>query len=554
MVEPSGRRFWFEGRSREVGPGETVLDGLLRDGLPTLQRSIRYHRPRAPFCGLGQCTGCLVRVNGRPNVRACRYVPAQDDRVTTENAWPSRRFDLLASLDFLFPAGIDTLHGFRRPAFATGLYHRVVRRLAGYGKAPTAESAAGLASPPDIREVELVLIGAGRSGRAAATALVAAGVHPLVIDRRADVSPIPGAVVLPSTTAAFLPPPIEGADPAFELLGYTEPARGVRVHASRVVVATGSYDASLLFESNDRPGILTGDGALSLARSPHGPPFHRAVVFGAGERAREIVEHLGDRVTAVVAAGEIPPALVRSASEAGVALYPRSLLRSAQGRDRVRSVQVEARGQGLPTSLACDALILAHRRLPNGQLFFQAGARMGWRAGTGAYYPVVGEDGATSVSGLWAIGSASGALGAGSVGSGERLASALTGGSVPFAPLERVRSEGANEMEGYYRELLRAPRTGRWIACPCEDVLLHEVEQATRGGYRGIEVVKRYSGLGTGLCQGRYCLPDALLVLSIAEHRPPAEVGYITQRPPVLPTPIAALAALDRGLPVAEGP
>jgi sarcosine oxidase subunit beta len=107
-------------------------------------------------------------------------------------------------------------------------------------------------------------------------------------------------------------------------------------------------------------------------------------------------------------------------------------------------------------------------------------------------------------------------------------------------------------LEGYYRELLRAPRTGRWIACPCEDVLLQEVEQATRAGYRGIEVVKRYTGLGTGLCQGRYCLPDALLLLSIAEHRVPAEVGYITQRPPVLPTPIAALAALDRPVPTAE--
>jgi sarcosine oxidase subunit alpha len=491
-------------------------------------------------------------VNGRPNVRACRYVPVDGDRVTTENAWPSRRFDLLASLDVLFPAGIDTLHGFRRPAFATGLYHRVVRRLAGYGKAPTAESAASLVSPPEVREVDLVIVGGGRSGRAAATALVAAGVHPLVLDRRLDVAPIPGAVVLGSTTAAFLPPPGEGTRSPFELLGYTEPARGVLVRARRVVVATGSYDGSLLFESNDRPGILTGDGALSLARSERAPRFHRAVVFGAGERAHAIVERFSERVTAVVAPGDIPPALVRSASDAGIALYPRSLLRSARGRSRLRSIQVEARGQGSPSSIECDALILSHRRLPNGQLFFQAGARMTWRAGTGGYYPAVGEDGATSVSGLWAIGSASGALGAGSVGSGERLASALTGGSVPFAPLERVRSDGANELEGYYRELLRAPRTGRWIACPCEDVLLQEVEQATRAGYRGIEVVKRYTGLGTGLCQGRYCLPDALLLLSIAEHRVPAEVGYITQRPPVLPTPIAALAALDRPVPTAE--
>jgi Sarcosine oxidase A3 domain len=219
----------------------------------------------------------------------------------------------------------------------------------------------------------------------------------------------------------------------------------------------------------------------------------------------------------------------------------------------VRAVEIRSRGSGGVTRLAGDALILAHRRLPHGQLFFQAGARMGWRAGTGAYYPVVGENGATSVPGLWAIGSSSGTLGAASIGSGERVAAALTGGSLPVAPLERVRPDGANELEGYYRELLRFPRSDRWIACPCEDVLLDEIEATTRGGYRGIEVVKRYSGLGTGLCQGRYCLPDALLLLSIAEGRPPSEVGYITQRPPVHPTPIAALAALDGSLTAGEG-
>jgi sarcosine oxidase subunit beta len=75
-------------------------------------------------------------------------------------------------------------------------------------------------------------------------------------------------------------------------------------------------------------------------------------------------------------------------------------------------------------------------------------------------------------------------------------------------------------------------------------VLLDEVLEATERGYRGIEVLKRYTGLGTGLCQGRYCLPDALLVLAIRERRTPSEVGYITQRPPVVPTALGAFAGL----------
>jgi thioredoxin reductase len=384
--------------------------------------------------------------------------------------------------------------------------------------------------------------------------LVAAGVHPIVLDRRADLPPIPGAQLLTSTTASFLPTREPTPGTPFEILGYTEPARGVLVRAPQVVVATGSYDASLLFESNDRPGILTGDGALAFSRPGGRPPFHRAVVFGGGNRARTIVDRLGEHVSAVVCLGEIPPDLVRVASDSGIPLYPRSLLCSTVGRSRISGVVIRSRGDSAATTLACDALILAHRRLPNGQLFFQAGARMSWRAGTGAYYPVAGDDGATSVPGVWAAGSASGAIGSASPGSGERVASVLTGGTVPISPLERVRPDGPNELEGYYRELLRVGRRGRWIACPCEDVLLDEIEAATRNGYRGVEVVKRYTGVGTGLCQGRYCLPDALLLLSIAEGRPPSEVGYITQRPPVHPTPIAALAALDGAVLAPEPP
>jgi hypothetical protein len=79
--------------------------------------------------------------------------------------------------------------------------------------------------------------------------------------------------------------------------------------------------------------------------------------------------------------------------------------------------------------------------------------------------------------------------------------------------------------------------------------LVSEVERASRSGYRGIEVVKRYTSLGSGICQGRYCLPEALLLLSILEGRSPPEVGYITQRPPVVPVPLAALASLPASPP-----
>jgi sarcosine oxidase alpha subunit family protein len=188
--------------------------------------------------------------------------------------------------------------------------------------------------------------------------------------------------------------------------------------------------------------------------------------------------------------------------------------------------------------------VLAHRRLPHTQLFFQAGARMDWRPGPGAYFPAVDAEGRTSVPGLFAVGPARDASENDPGSSSERTVEAILAEPRAAVPSPSAGPDGTNELVSYYRELLKEPRHGKWVACPCEDVLLEDVEEASRAGFRGVEVIKRYTGLGTGLCQGRYCLPDALLLLSVLEERPPPQVGYITQRPPVVPTPLSALSAL----------
>ncbi len=552
MAGAPTRRFEFDGRAREASGAGPLARALSADGVPVLQRSIRYHRPRAPFCGIGYCTGCLVRVDGAPNVRACRYVPAPGDHVRTENAWPSPRFDVMGALDFLFPGGVDTLRGFRRPAAFTGVYQRVVRRLAGYGAPPTPGPDRAPPAPPVTMRVDVGIVGGGASGRAAAAKLHAAGRNVLVIDRSLEPPAGPPDVPRLGGTVTFLPPRSGPRDP-FVLLGFSEPGRGIRVTASQVVLAPGGYDGSLLFEGNDRPGILTADAAFALARGPDHPPFRRAIVVGGGARAGAVLRAFGHRVEAVVAPLAIAPEVVRSASELEVPLYPRTLLESASGRARVRRLRLRSRGKGTRFDLACDAVVLAHRRLPSAQLFFQVGARMEWHAGPGAYYPRTTAEGATTVDGLYAAGSAAGAAGGEAAASGARAAEALLHGASP-ATAGAASTPDRSELEGYYRELLTGRPGGRWIACACEDVLLDEIEAAHRAGYRGIEVIKRYTGVGTGLCQGRYCLPDALLVLALLEGRPPVEVGYITQRPPAVPTPLGALAGIGDGSPDPGGP
>jgi sarcosine oxidase subunit alpha len=466
--------------------------------------------------------------------------------VGTENAWPSPRTDALAVLDFVFARGLDTLRGFRRPRFAVPIYQRVVRRLAGYGRLPDAAPDEALHTG-HVADFDTLVVGGGSAGRAAAVRLASAGTDVALVDRGPLRAPPESVFAFPFSTVVFLPRPQPARSPPFYAATMRGDREAIAFRAHRVILAPGAYDASLLFAGNDRPGVFTAEGALATRASATPWPFEKAVLVGGGDRTAELLDLAGPQVEAVVAPGAIGGEVARRASELGIPLYPRTLLLAARGRGRVRSVRLRPRGGGRAFSVGADAVLLAHRRLPHLQLFFQAGVSMHWRAGAGSYFPRLGPSLETGVPGLFAAGEAAGfPAPVAAEASGIAAAEAALGRHPSLDDLPpRVAETGPHELEGYYRELLGPGRArGKWVVCPCEDVLLDEVEEASRRGYRGIEVVKRYTGLGTGLCQGRYCLPDSLLLLAQFEARPPPEVGFITQRPPVVPSRLGAWAAL----------
>lgn len=80
------------------------------------------------------------------------------------------------------------------------------------------------------------------------------------------------------------------------------------------------------------------------------------------------------------------------------------------------------------------------------------------------------------------------------------------------------------------------------LVCRCEDVTLHELEVALERGHTDIESAKRYTGFGTGWCQGKYCL--ALCARLITE-RGGSALQPITPRPPYHPVSLAILAGLE---------
>ncbi|MDC3954655.1 (2Fe-2S)-binding protein [Polyangium jinanense] len=80
------------------------------------------------------------------------------------------------------------------------------------------------------------------------------------------------------------------------------------------------------------------------------------------------------------------------------------------------------------------------------------------------------------------------------------------------------------------------------LVCRCEDVTLHELEAAFERGYRDIESVKRYTGFGTGWCQGKWCLA---LCARLVHERGGDVDKPITPRPPYHPVSLSVLAGLD---------
>jgi bacterioferritin-associated ferredoxin len=82
------------------------------------------------------------------------------------------------------------------------------------------------------------------------------------------------------------------------------------------------------------------------------------------------------------------------------------------------------------------------------------------------------------------------------------------------------------------------------ILCRCEDVTAADVEHAVGLGYADVEEVKRYTGFGTGPCQGKECLRGVVSAIAAAAGgaaKLPAPVPF-TSRPPLVPTELAVLA------------
>lgn len=63
--------FYYNGQPIEAQEGDTIAAALTDHGIRVFRETAKRHEPRGLFCAIGQCTDCVMVVNGRPNVRTC---------------------------------------------------------------------------------------------------------------------------------------------------------------------------------------------------------------------------------------------------------------------------------------------------------------------------------------------------------------------------------------------------------------------------------------------------------------------------------------------------
>jgi len=397
-----------EGQPLRAYAGESVAVALYAGGDGVLSRSLKYHRPRSFFCLEGHCGACLMRIDGVPNLRACMEPCAEGITVEGQNAYPSPDMDVLGAVDWLFPEGMNHHTLMTGSRLLNQVVSKVVRQLSGLGTLPD-RSVQDTVRCEEI-EVDVLVVGAGPAGLAAAEAAAAAGARTLMCDeqdrpggslladprhgaaeadRRAEAARRAGADARARTTAIGYYPEDGGA------LLLAGPERLARASARRVVYATGGYAQNLVFANNDRPGVMAARAVGRLL-----------VQFGVApaERVCLVVgKHADPEPAAALGA-----ALGRAGCEVVMIDERRETIVGARGRVWVTALEV-ASGDGRVRRIPCNLVAVAAPPSPASEAARQHGCAVELRPAAGGFAVVVDEDGHTSAGGVLACGDVCGA-------------------------------------------------------------------------------------------------------------------------------------------------
>ena len=433
-----------------------------------------------------------MTVDGLPAVHACTTPCGDGMRVERPGGWPNADRDLMHVTDSLhrvMPVGFY-YKTFIRPRFAWTVAERVIRRATGLGTLP--QTTAADRQVVRHQHVAVLVIGAGIAGLEAARDAGAAGADSVLVCNEGPI----GRGIAPGPTR----------DRLLELAS--------EVRSLETVTVLEDHTALGLYEGLHVP--LAGDGVLV-----HVHPARVVVATGAAE------EH------GIFPGNDLPGVMLGRAAAAlagvhGVRPGDRAVVvvRTDEGLQHLRTV-VDAGVQVIATAVSAE---LADR-LPEG---------VGEIVIDGEVHEALGGASLRSVVLRRA-------------GRGKRFDCDVLVLSLGFAPRDGLaRMALPSEAVSVVGDAaLRPDVTGacghEGTVCLCEDVSMHDLEQAWDEGYRNAEILKRYTTTTMGPCQGAMC--GRALSCFAAERggaaaaAPVSGVPRTTSRPPTRAVTLETLAA-----------
>ena len=582
-------RFTFDGKPYTGVAGDTLASALLANGVHLFGRSFKYHRPRGVLGAGSEEPNALVTVSRdaarkTPNVRATVQELYDGLDAISQNRWPSLSFDVGAVNDLgspFFSAGFYYKTFMWPKAAWKSLYEPVIRAAAGLGVAPDQPDPDHYSSR--FAHCDVLVIGAGAAGLAAALAAAESGVRVMLCDERAEVG---GALHFEKGAA------IDGEDGwnwaqktaarlaamdnvrvltrttafgyyAQNFVGLTErvtdhlssPGHDLprerlwQVRAGRVILAAGAIERHMVFADNDRPGIMLASAGRTFLNH-YGVAVGRKVgIYTSNDSAYGAAIDLkkaGVDVAAIVDLRDNPTGkAVDEARALGIEINHGRAVVSVGGRLRVASMTVAPKNGGPSRTIDIDALLVSAGWTPSVHMFSQSRGKVAFDEATKRFLPGTYAQDCVSVGACNGTDSLEATI-AEAIKAGEKAAKD-TGGTAKGMKLKVDASESwTGGVVG------SAPGAGPDTTVKAfvdfqNDVTAKDIRQAVREGMRSIEHVKRFTTNGMASDQGKTSNLHGLAIAADALGKEMPEVGLTTFRPPFTPVTFGAIVNHARG-------
>ena len=587
--------FKFNSKNYYGYKGDTLASALIANGIHLVGRSFKYHRPRGIMTAGSEEPNAIVQLNNNsalsePNVRATEVEIYDGLEASSQNCWPSVNFDIGGINNFLsplLPAGFY-YKTFMWPASFWEKYEYFIRKSAGLGKSPAAPD-------PDIYDhkyihCDVLVIGGGISGIMAAKTAAQNGLNTLLVEEKPNLG---GTTIYQNseqhkinnqTSSIWLEKEIANLESLdnLEIKTRTSVAafhgynfllarenltdhlpikdrtnkvrqRLLKIRAKKVITATGSLERPLVFNNNDRPGILLSSAIKKYIDFYGVSCGENNVLFTNNDSAYETALSLfkkGIRVKAIVDIREQPSSkIIEEVESNGIKIYKEYTVVNTEGYKKINKIsimQLSKDGQsviGSKIDLDCDCLGLSGGWTPAVHLFTQSGGKLRFRDEDQVFIP--NHYPSKQIS----IGSCNGDFEL------DEILNLVPTQLKNFLEIEKT------EYENLSIEISKnLSKRNIWLL-PSDKVLgktkpfvdyqndatAKDIKLALREGFRSIEHVKRYTTTGMGTDQGKLGNMHALGIIAETAGVKMGELGTTTFRPPYTPLSFGTIVGRNVG-------